>query len=255
VAHSQSAGAIGWGGARNRADRISHELTLRQARGIVAAAHRAMAIGVPLNRHITLHLGLAGVQDNCAAKVIGAFLTLARDWMRKRGETIAWTWVRENGQIKGTHVHILVHVPSLTARAFVARQRGWLKRATGSLYYRGQIHTSRIGGRLDTSQTSPAVYVNNLAFVVNYMLKGVNEVAGRMLNIERLEPGGSIVGKRCGWSQNLRPPTVKGSANAESCISPLASRHGADGLLPVQYEPHRKSHKRLTPLGVKRLND
>ncbi|NNC73163.1 MAG: hypothetical protein HKN78_09860, partial [Sphingomonadaceae bacterium] len=79
----------GWGGARNRADRVSDSLSLHQAEGIVRAARRACAIGLPFNRHVTIHLERAGVPDAEAAVAIGAYLTLARDFLRKRGWVLA----------------------------------------------------------------------------------------------------------------------------------------------------------------------
>ena len=61
----------GWGGARNRADRVSDCLSLNQAEGIVRAAHRACAIGLRFNRHVTIHWERADVPD---AKAAGALL-------------------------------------------------------------------------------------------------------------------------------------------------------------------------------------
>ena len=69
----------GWGGARNRADRTSDSLTLKQATGIIDAAQFAAAIGLPFNRHVTIHWERAGIADNRAAAATGYFLKLASD--------------------------------------------------------------------------------------------------------------------------------------------------------------------------------
>ena len=119
-------GFSGWGGARNRADRVSDSLSLMQAKNIIEAAQYAAAIGLPFNRHVTIHWERAGVHDNRAAAATGRFLKLAGDWIAKRGPQfeynqrkskrlarIAWAWVRENGDGKGSHVHILMHLPTV----------------------------------------------------------------------------------------------------------------------------------------------
>jgi hypothetical protein len=193
----------GWGGARNRGDRVSDSLSLHQAEGIVRAAHRACAIGLPFNRHVTIHWERAGVADAKAAGAIGAYLTLARDWLRKRGWGFAYSWVRENGDDKGSHVHILMHIDPAIAQPFTAMQRRWLRRVTGKPYRKGVIRTSRIGGSVRAFETAPEAYQANLAVVVGYVLKGASQGAAMALGLDRLESGGSIIGKQAGWSVNV----------------------------------------------------
>ena len=124
-----------WGGARNRADRASNCVTLAQASRVILAAQRAYGIGLPLNRHVTLQWTRAGIEDFEAATATGAFLTLVRDWLRKRDGQFAYTWVRENDEgdgSKGSHVHILMHLPASTEWTYW-RSRRWLERVTGRL--------------------------------------------------------------------------------------------------------------------------
>jgi hypothetical protein len=158
---------------------------------------------MPLNRHLTIHWEAAGIPDCQAATATATFLTLARDWLRKRGGRFAWIFVRENGDGKGSHVHILLHCPSELARACSAMQRRWLRRVTGKPYRARIIRTARIGGTLTAAQTAPAVYAKNLAAVVGYLLKGASPEAARALGLMRVESGGSIIGKRAGTSQNI----------------------------------------------------
>lgn len=206
-------GFSGWGGARNSAGRTSDALSLKQASGIIEAAQFAYRVGVPFNRHVTIHLERAGVPDSEAAAAIGAFLTLARDWLRKRGERTAWAWVRENGDGKGSHVHILLHVPAgVTWGGW--RLRRWIERITGKRYQAGIIRTARIGGTARTAGAAPAAYQANLAAVVAYVIKGASREAGQALRLDRLEAGGRIISKRAGWSQNV-------GAAARSLRSPL----------------------------------
>lgn len=203
TAFSGKRGRNRWGGARNSASRTSDALTVKQTAEIVAAAQFAARTGLPFNRHMTIHWEAAGVPDCRAAAATAAFLALARDWLRKRGAPFAWVWVRENGDGKGSHVHILLHCRPELARDFAAMQRRWLRRVTGNPYRARIIRTARIGGTLGAAQTAPAVYAENLGAVVAYLLKGASPAAARELGLHRLEAGGRIIGKRAATSQNI----------------------------------------------------
>ena len=203
AAFSEEVQPCGWGGARNSATRTSDFLTLNQALEIIAAAQFAVWTGLPLNRHLTIHWEAAGIPDCLAARATAAFLTLARDWLRKRGTRFAWAWVRENGDVKGSHVHILLHCPPDAARAFSGMQRRWLRRITNKPYRARIIRTARVGGTLTAWRTAPATYAENLGAVVGYVLKGASPKAARTLGLARLEPAGRIIGKRAATSQNI----------------------------------------------------
>jgi hypothetical protein len=193
-----------WGGSRNRASRTSCSLSLERAVSLFDAAFYAAAIGLPLNRHVTIHWERAGVPDCRAAAATGAFLTLARDLLRKRGGRVAWVWVRENegrGSSKGSHVHILLHVP--TGMTLGRMQRRWLRRITHAPYRTRTIRTARIGGRTGTVASAPAVYYANLAAVLGYVLKGASPEAARALGLEKVKAAGRIIGKRVATSQNI----------------------------------------------------
>ena len=187
------------GGARNRADRVSEGISLRQAVGVVRAASAALQAGQPFNRHVTIHWGLAGIPDDRGAWATGRFLTLVRDAMRKRGLRTRWAWVREHGGGKGSHVHILIHIPA-GARWTGQQLRRWVERVTGTRMPPRTIQTSRIGGRTDTAERAPEVYLANLQTVVGYVLKGTVHNAADRLGLDRRAPGGRIIGKRVGWS-------------------------------------------------------
>jgi hypothetical protein len=225
AAFSAKRGRNGWGGARNSASRTSDALTEKQSKEIIAASQFAARVGLPLNRHLTIHWEAAGVTDCGAAAATAAFLALARDWLRKRGAASAWVWVRENGDNKGSHVHILVHCRPELARAFSAMQRRWLRRVTGNPYRARVIRTARIGGTLTAAQMAPAHYAENLAAVVAYLLKGATLAAARELGLQRLEAGGRIIGKRAGTSQNIGRATrsrfAKVAKSGETAFDPL----------------------------------
>lgn len=219
-----------WGGRRNSATRTSSSLSLNQATQIIEAAQFAAAIGLPFNRHVTIHWEQAGIPDCRAAWATGRFLKLAGDWVAKRGgrfskvernrQRIAWAWVRENGDRKGSHVHILLHLPVNKIAGKNGRpcadntpgkqrarlgnmSRRWLRSITGKPYRVGTIKTARIGGTANAAMTAPAAYQVNLAAVVGYILKGASPVAAQTLGLERLEAGGILIGKRAATSQNV----------------------------------------------------
>jgi hypothetical protein len=156
---------------------------------------------MPFNRHLTIHWQQAGIPDERAARATGRFLKLAGDWIAKRGGRVAWAWVRENGDAKGSHVHILLHLPAGTRIG--ALQRRWLRSITGKPYSASTIKTARIGGTAGAAQSAPVAYRANLASVVAYVLKGVSPAAARKLELQRLEAGGRIIGKRAATSQNI----------------------------------------------------
>lgn len=192
----------GHGGARNRADRVSYGLTEKQVRDILAAVVRASAIGLPLNRHWTVHWGRMGVADDKACAVTGALLTLIRDWLRKQGHRFACVWVRENDDgdgSKGSHVHILLHVPE-KARWCGWRNRRWLERVTGRRYAAGAGRTRTVGRSRNAAEASPDSYNANLGAVAGYVTKCTLVAGLGALRGAARQPAAKLVGKRCGRS-------------------------------------------------------
>ena len=206
-----------WGGSRNRRDRETRFLSKVQAENIAAAAGHALRLGFPLNRHVTWHLEKSGVAPDDGAKAIGRFLKLHRQFLASRGQPFACLWVREDDdgdRSKGAHVHILMHVPSAAAPFVTRRQRRWVRKATGKPYRVGSLHTSRIGGKVRTAETLPGLYRHNLAAVLAYVLKGAEPGANDTLRecenplvaslaLSRHSEGGRVIGKRCGWTENI----------------------------------------------------
>lgn len=191
------------GGVRIRADRRTLAIPTNGALNVHAAVWFARQIGLPLNRHTTIHWERGGVADALAATT--HFLGLVTAWARSRGAGFAYVWVRESGPDKGEHVHILLRVPPDLAEDFKRRQRGWLK-ACGAAWRKGVVHSERIGLSLrhaDQTGYSGETYAANLGEVLDYLLKGAGETARRKLGLRRREPGGVIEGKRCGVSNNI----------------------------------------------------
>ncbi|MCZ4342883.1 hypothetical protein O4H52_14770 [Sphingomonadaceae bacterium G21617-S1] len=200
------------GGARNRADRESQGLTAPQIINLVAAARHADAIGLPLNRMVTIHWQAAGLPLLAMAKATGRFTDMMAKALARNGARTAWLWVHENGDGKGGHCHMLAHIPAGLVDLIGRRQREWLKRITGQPYRRGVIHSKPIGGRLGLEEGNSDLHAVNLQSALSYVLKGATEPAATLTNHNRLEPGGRIIGKRCGTSQNIG---AKARANIE----------------------------------------
>ncbi len=190
------------GGARNKAYRASGALTEKQCRELIEATAFSVRIGLPFNILLTIHFEAGGIGDGQAGASLRAFLKNAGDWTVKRGARMAWAFVREHGEGKGSHAHILLHVPPALRPAFTRRQRRWLQQA-GVHLAKGVILSRRIGGTLRAYQQQRESYLSNLGEALGYCLKGADGDAAKVLGLTRLEPGGTIIGKRCGTSQNI----------------------------------------------------
>ncbi|MXO49221.1 hypothetical protein GRI69_13255 [Erythrobacter vulgaris] len=170
-------------------------MTLTQVKKLANAADKAIAVGRPLNRHICVHWEAAGLSDREAMAATTAFLKYLREWLR--GQT-AYLWTRENGGGKGSHVHILAHIPD-AKRMSGALSRRWVQRCTIRTYRAGAIFSRKIAG---AGQPDGALYAQNLSKVLAYVLKGARPEAAASLGIAQ-EHGGEVIGKRCGTSRNI----------------------------------------------------
>lgn len=195
--------STGRGGSRNRADRESHALTAAQIANLEAAEHHSRAIGLPFTRMITIHWEAAGVALKDMVKATGRFLDLLTKALARKKAKTAWLWTLENGDGKGGHCHLLIHVPAALVSILTKLQKGWIKRITGNPYRARVIHSKPIGGRLALETGNPELHAINVAVALGYVLKGANAEAAAKFGLERLEAGGRIIGKRCGTSQNI----------------------------------------------------
>ncbi len=202
-----SANSPSRGGARNRADRESNALTIVQIANLKAAERHAEKIGLPFTRMISIHWQAAGVPLAEMAKATGRFTDLMAKALARHGSRTAWLWTHENvpgnGHDKGGHCHLLAHVPADLVPVVTALQRGWLRRITGQPYRARVIRSKPIGGRLGLEAGNPDLHAVNLEAALAYILKGASSEAASQFSLERLEPGGRIIGKRCGTSQNI----------------------------------------------------
>lgn len=146
------------------------------------------------------------------AAATGRFLDLLTKALARHGAQTAWLWVHENGEGKGGHVHILAHVPVELVPVVVRLQRRWLRRITGQPYRARLIQSQPIGGRLGLETGNPDLHALNLSVVLDYVIKGADAIAARQFSLSRLEPGGRVIGKRCGTSQNIGPKARRNRA-------------------------------------------
>lgn len=195
--------STGRGGARNRGDRESHALSIAHVANLIAAAAHADVIGLPFTRMITIHWEAAGVPLALMAKATGRFVDLMSKALARHGTRAAWLWTHENGTGKGWHCHLLAHVPAGLVSMLTGLQRRWLRRITGRPYRGGVIHSKPIGGRLGLEIGNPPLHAINLGAALGYVLKGASAEAASRFNLGQLEPGGRMLGKRCGTSQNI----------------------------------------------------
>jgi hypothetical protein len=193
----------GRGGARNRADRESFELACAQIANLTAAERHAALIGLPFTRMISIHWEAAGVPLSGMAAATGRFTDLMTRALARHGSRTAWLWSHENGERKGGHCHLLAHVPAELVPMLTRLQLGWLRRITLRSYRARVIYSRPIGGRLGIETSNPDLYAINLQVALQYVLKGASPEAASQFSLERLEPGGRIIGKRCGTSQNI----------------------------------------------------
>ena len=186
-----------------RRGRRSTALSKKDVENIRAAGVYTAEEHRELNRFTTIHFEAASITDPVWA--IGRMMKLAGDWLRTKDAVPTYIWVREAGEGKGDHVHILWHVPPSLIRALAKRERGWRKRI-GAKPRRGAFKTKPVG--LSYAHGAYQIqYGRHFAEaskgLFDYILKGVDPKAATALGIVRTEPGGELWGKRCGISENI----------------------------------------------------
>ena len=167
---------------------------------MMAAASHAEKIGLAFNRHWIVHYERAGIAEGDGARFVGHVLRLASAYARRAGGEAAAVWARENGEGKGGHVHILLHLPDgLSLRN---RTRRWIVAAGGEM--RGRVSRVRsIGGRLSLAKAGDAHRLQNTDNLLAYLAKGASRETGLAMGLRRYGEGGLVIGKRCGWTQNI----------------------------------------------------
>ncbi len=189
---------LGADGRAPHAPKGARQISLLGAQAFLQAAGFAGVIGVPLNRHLTISWHVAEtigrVQD-----LQREVLQLAAKWLRYHGVQPAFVWVVENGYVLGHHSHIAIHVPDHLVRRFRVMADRWVQHVGGNPKNRGAVRMTRDKfGRAD--------YHAAIEGLLRYMLKGLELEAARLLRIEpQYDKAGTVIGKRCGFSESLGP--------------------------------------------------
>jgi hypothetical protein len=176
---------------------------LREVENILAAGDNTAREQRGLNRFTTIHFEAAKVRDPVWA--IGRLMKLAGDWLRTKGAAFAYVWVRESGDCKGEHVHILWYVRPDLIKEFARLERSWRKRL-GAKPARGAFKSKPVGlsyrhgaHQIQYGQDFQAA----LEGVLGYIVKGVEPKAIEALSLTLSQPGGELWGKRSGTSENI----------------------------------------------------
>ncbi|WP_156874159.1 hypothetical protein [Sphingorhabdus lutea] len=176
---------------------------------ILGAALFSKYLGLELNRSITIHFGKLGIDDCKAGKVLTAWLKSLGDYISKNGKILTCVWVRENGQyvddkgiVKGSHVHILAHIPNECLQGVKQRQGKWLSKAAGARLTAGTIFGRKVKGA-SSHNGLEGLYEANSGNVIRYIIKGVDSGLAAKMGLVKVKDGGRVIGKRCGTTQNI----------------------------------------------------
>lgn len=123
-----------------------------------------------------------------------------RNYAKRNNAAFTCIWAREGGDGKGGHVHILMHLPA--ALSLAGRTRKWVRLA-GGISRPGVSYIRPVGGRLKSADIGDTHYRHNAAFVEGYLLKGASVATGKALGLRLYGETGRVIGKRCGWTQNI----------------------------------------------------
>lgn len=209
MTHSQTAAAMLADGPSNcisvldAPDHLTgtgRQLLLRDARKLLNAEAYTAAQGNPFLVHATLWLSLAeGFTPETWPAFQTALLDKASRWMERRGLIPAYAWSRENGPVKGPHLHAFFPVPQPMWKAF----KLYLLRAGNFTPHGPGGEAIRLtGGRFGT-------YTPKMrAGLCCYALKSLVPDACPSLGI-RHEPTLPVPHKRVGTSANIGPQARK----------------------------------------------
>jgi hypothetical protein len=174
--------------------RLTRHINRRPAVNIHHATRMSLRIGLPLNKMVTINLGLAGCEPDKAGHAFRKLLTHRfAPWLRRTAAkvesvppTYVWTMEAAGSQLA---VHWLVHVPVGLQRVFRHKITDWLQSLVGAAPPASAVDVRAI---------------HNLIGARRYILKGIDPAWAAHLAVRPVDQG-SVVGKRSGFSKNLGP--------------------------------------------------
>ena len=196
------------GGARNRRDRLSTQLTEHDCRKLLTASEAAFAAGMPLNRFITIAWGKSGIDAQQSVAATGEFVKRAREWLAGHGYGMPWCWVQEHGAKFGQHCHLLLHVDQVMDDLFRTMPLRWVKDIIPHCYERKTIDSQKLSAAR-SAQNNPAAYEAQILGKLHYMMKTAPETLEGPLGLTGWghKPWGQsclVYGKRAGVWQHRR---------------------------------------------------
>lgn len=199
-------GSLKKGGARNKANRASEQLSESDCVKIIGASEAARRAGMPLNRFITIAWGHSGIARPLSVPLTGQFIESARKWMAGHGHPMPWCWVQEWGPRFGAHCHLLLHVPKELEPLFRPMPLRWVKGIIGKQYSAGTLQSQRLRA---AHNANPDHYRAELYGKLHYMLKCAPADWERELGMagKGHKPWGQscpVIGKRAGVWQGWK---------------------------------------------------
>lgn len=218
-----------------RSERASDFLSADDIQRLYVAKTRANIMGRFFNTMLTINWTSLGLADGQVAEVFQGLQTTLRAWAtRKRGLklnafAVGWLWVHERGPLAGgLHTHMLIAIDPKWRAPLGRLVSDYLLRRTGVQPVRRSDSTSSSSAAAlqASSQTIMMVAPRNRDGVpaaprdeqsfqarqFRYLAKGVKpdahlrRVDGSSISVvswaklDRVQPQGRIVGKRCGYS-------------------------------------------------------
>lgn len=231
-----------------RSEGRSDFLSVADFRRLYLAVSRGNLMGLAFNAFATIAWATVGIVNDVAVSAAMQSLQVRlREWAsRKRtsfktpGIPVAWIWVHERGPVAGgLHSHLLLSVPERfraelgrVIYQFVERISGTaLTRKVDETCASSTLHMTAPRNR---GKGGPPFESDVIEFQwrrLRYMAKGMDPDAfilrrGERLSasewagVEQLEPQGTIIGKRCGYSSFSLGTSVWSAWAAEHGLNP-----------------------------------
>ncbi|MBI5165744.1 MAG: hypothetical protein HY985_17810 [Magnetospirillum sp.] len=181
-------------------------LSFTDAASLIAAVQ----YGASRHRHwrgITVNLTMLDAPQATEA-TLRALTDHIRHWQERNGVPPFWAWVREQGALRGTHVHIIAAAPDGTGRALSNALTRWLRGPS----IRGEVAR----GTLHTRPTTAAGWLG-------YVCKTLTPTDAAALfaqtgiRIISEKPGGPVIGQRRGVARCLGPKAREADALRMYC--------------------------------------
>lgn len=214
-------------------DPPEHPFSRPHLRRLANAEAFAASRGWPLCAHLTIHFRLAeGFTEASWSRFQTDLFDKAARWLRRRGIPVAFLWTRENGPVKGPHLHCLLHLP----------HRLWGRFKT-FLLHAGRFQASDAGGEaiaitggafgmlVPSMRTGALKYLSKTADCSARIMGelGIRPRPGLPVNLKRVGVSHTIAQRarrEAGWAEMRSLPELRAHLNPASA----AAAGGAYGL-------------------------